>query len=44
MDERGEIPRDIKRGVLSEDGIYDVLERNKEIMDMLGSALEDYVN
>jgi len=42
MDERGEIPRDIKRGVLSEDGINDVLERNKEIMDMLGNASEEY--
>ena len=36
-DERGEIPSHIKRGVLSEDGIYDLLERNKEIMDMLDS-------
>lgn len=36
-DERGEIPFSIKRVVLSEDGIYDLLERNKEIMDMLDS-------
>ena len=35
MDERGEIPADLKRGVLSEDGIYNMLERNKEIMDMI---------
>lgn len=35
MDERGEIPADIKRGVLSEDGIYDLLERNSEIMRMI---------
>ncbi len=35
-DERGEIPADIKRGVLSEDGIYNMLERNKEILDMIG--------
>ena len=32
-DEKGEIPRDIARGVLSEDGIYNMLERNKEILD-----------
>ena len=36
MDERGEIPPGVKRGVLSEDGIYDMLERNKKIMDILG--------
>ena len=34
-DERGEIPADVKRGVLSEDGIYNMLERNKEILDMI---------
>lgn len=36
MDERGEIPADVKRGVLSEDGIYNMLERNREILEMLG--------
>lgn len=35
MDEHGEIPADIKRGVLSEDGIYDLLDRNNEIMRMI---------
>ena len=35
-DERGEIPVDMKRGVLSEDGIYNMLERNKEIMEIIG--------
>ncbi len=35
-DERGEIPADVKRGILSEDGIYNMLERNKEIMEMIG--------
>ena len=34
-DEKGLIPQDLKRGVLSEDGIYNLLERNKEIMDGL---------
>ena len=26
-DERGELPRDLKRGVLSEDGVYNLLGR-----------------
>ena len=30
-DENGLLPADLKRGVLSEDGIYNVLERYKEI-------------
>ena len=34
-DENDEIPDNIKRGVLSEDGIYNMLERNKEIMDFM---------
>ena len=34
-DEKGEIPKSVKRGVLSEDGIFDMLERNKEIMEMI---------
>ena len=35
LDEEGKFPDKLKRGVLSEDGIYDMLERNKEIMDIL---------
>ena len=31
LDEAGLLPKDLKRGVLSEDGIYDVLEKYKEI-------------
>lgn len=31
LDEAGKLPDSLKRGVLSEDGIYDLLERNKEI-------------
>ena len=38
-DERGDIPGDIKRGVLSEDGIYNLLDRNKEILEMLGDTM-----
>ena len=29
-DERGELPPDLKRGVLSQDGLYDLLERMKD--------------
>ena len=28
-DEAGEIPQDLKRGILSEDGIYNLIEDNK---------------
>ena len=35
MDEAGKLPCDLKRGVLSEDGIYDLLERNKEMMERI---------
>lgn len=41
MDERGEIPADVKRGVLSEDGIYNMLERNKEIIGMIGENADE---
>lgn len=30
LDERGGLPRGMKRGVLSQDGLYDLLERAKE--------------
>ena len=36
LDEEGALPQDLKRGVLSEDGIYDLLDRNKEILQELG--------
>ena len=35
MDEDGKFPKRLKKGVLSEDGIYNMLERNKEIMKIL---------
>ena len=34
-DEAGKLPKNLKRGVLSEDGIYNVLERNKELLELL---------
>ena len=36
LDEAGELPPDLKRGVLSEDGIYNMLERNKEFLSWVG--------
>ncbi len=36
MDEKGKLPENLKRGILSEDGIYNMLERNKELMERLG--------
>ncbi len=37
LDEKGELPKDLKRGVLSEDGIYDMLERNNNILKEIHS-------
>ena len=34
-DERGELPAELPRGVLSEDGIYNALERLRELPDAL---------
>lgn len=34
-DERGELPSDLRRGVLSEDGIYNLLLDNDEILEEL---------
>lgn len=30
-DEAGKIPKDLKRGVLSQDGVYDLLTKNRQI-------------
>lgn len=38
MDEKREFPDRLKRGVLSEDGIYNVLERNKELLERIGTT------
>ena len=42
-DEQGLYPEDLKRGVLSEDGVYNLLERNKEIMEVLKLYLTEDV-
>ena len=35
MDEKGEFPENLQRGILSEDGIYNLLEQNKELLDRI---------
>lgn len=35
LDEEGKIPKDLKRGVLSEDGISDLLDRYDELKERL---------
>ena len=30
-DESGKVPKDLKRGVLSQDGVYDLLTKNREL-------------
>lgn len=35
LDEQGKLPKDLKRGVLSEDAVYDLLEKNKELLDLI---------
>ena len=39
-DEAGKIPQEIKRGVLSQDGIYDLLSENDETMKKLERFLK----
>ncbi|GEM_PF-311069 len=38
LDEEGMLLPELKRGVLSEDGIYDLLDRNKEILESLNDG------
>ena len=35
-DEEGRLPADLKRGVLSQDGIWNMLERNRELLQKIG--------
>ena len=39
-DERGELPEELPRGVLSEDGIYDALATQRELLDALHNETE----
>ena len=38
-DEKGQFPKKMKRGVLSQDGIYNLLERNKEMLNRIGQEV-----
>ena len=38
-DEAGKVPADLKRGVLSEDGIFDLLEENRALQMKLAQTL-----
>lgn len=38
-EEQGLLPKDLKRGVLSEDGIWNVLEARRELMDQMEEIL-----
>ena len=40
LDEKGKFTRNLKRGVLSEDGVYNLIERNKELLEEYGSEKE----
>ena len=31
LDEAGKLPKDLKRGVLSQDGIYNILEKSQDV-------------
>ncbi|MDY6339404.1 MAG: DUF4298 domain-containing protein [Saccharofermentans sp.] len=35
LDGQGKLPQDLKRGVLSEDAVYDLLEKNRELLDLV---------
>ena len=39
-DEKGKLPKDLKRGVLSEDGIYDMLDKNIEVQRKMCRTIE----
>ena len=39
-DEEGRLPEDLPRGVLSEDGVWNLLERRDELMDEMKSLTD----
>lgn len=44
-DENGRLPHDLKRGVLSEDGIWNMLQENRELMnDIMDTVSEAMKN
>ena len=43
-DEEGKLPADLKRGVLSQDGVYDLLNDEKEMIAELLETVKSYLN
>lgn len=43
-DEKGKLPKDLKRGVLSEDGIYNLLDDNIEMQKRLCRTIEKSIS
>ena len=42
-DEKGKLPADLRRGVLSEDGVYNLLEDEKEMITSLLEVVRGYL-
>lgn len=42
LDEKGLLPKDLKRGVLSEDGIWNVLSENSALMKRLVKIRDEF--
>lgn len=42
-DEAGKLPKDLKRGVLSQDGVYDLLTKNRELQARMLEVLAETV-
>ncbi|MBQ9987049.1 MAG: DUF4298 domain-containing protein [Erysipelotrichales bacterium] len=40
-DEAGKIPQDMKRGVLSEDAVYNLISYHEELIEELASVVEE---
>ena len=40
-DEAGKLPEDLKRGVLSEDAVYNLLSDNREILDDMAGIIRE---
>ncbi|MBR0139778.1 MAG: DUF4298 domain-containing protein [Firmicutes bacterium] len=42
-DEAGELPKDLKRGVLSEDGLFDLLDEEKQVFVRMMELCTEYL-
>lgn len=43
-DEAGKIPKDLKRGVISQDGIYNLIEKNRELQMQILEIFADILH